>query len=55
MPQGQISPSKTKTTIVLEKELKANLEILAKKDMRSLNNLMATVLTEYVESRKAEL
>lgn len=55
MPQGQISPSKTKTTIVLKKELKANLETLAKKDMRSLNNLMSAILTQYVESRKAEL
>lgn len=55
MPAGVISDKKVKTTIVLEKELKANLEILAKKDMRSLNNLMATILTEYVENRKAEL
>lgn len=55
MPAGVISDKKIKTTIVLEKDLKSNLETLAKKDMRSLNNLMTTILTEYVEKRKAEL
>lgn len=55
MPQGVIAEHKTKTTILMEKQLKADLEVLAKKDNRSFNNLMVTVLTEYVKTRKAEL
>jgi hypothetical protein len=51
MPQGKISESKIKTTIVMEKELKSSLEILAKEDLRSLNNLMVNILTDYVKSR----
>ena len=51
MSQGQISKNKVKTTIILEKDLKSSLEVLAKKEMRSLNNLMASVLSEYVKSR----
>lgn len=55
MPQGVIAEHKTKTTILMKKQLKADLEVLAKKDNRSFNNLMVTVLTEYVKTRKAEL
>ena len=51
MPQGKISESKIKTTLVMEKELKSSLEILAKEDLRSLNNLMVNILTDYVKSR----
>ena len=51
MSQGQISKYKVKTTIILEKDLKSSLEVLAKKEMRSLNNLMASVLSEYEKSR----
>lgn len=54
MSQGQIAENKIKTTIVLEKELKAKLEKIAKKEMRSLNNLMASVLTNYAENYKAD-
>lgn len=42
MSQGQISKNKVKTTIVMEKELKSSLELIAKEDMRSLNNLMVS-------------
>lgn len=51
MPQGQISESKVKTTIVMEKELKSSLELIAKDELRSLNNLMVSILTDYVKSR----
>lgn len=52
MPQGQIAENKAKTTIVLEKELKADLESIAKQERRSLNNLMTNILADYVESKK---
>ncbi len=51
MPQGKISESKVKTTIVMEKELKSSLEIIAKEEIRSLNNLMVSILTDYVKTR----
>lgn len=54
MPQGQIAENKIKTTIVLEKELKTKLEEIAKKEMRSLNNLMASVLSNYAENYKGD-
>ncbi len=54
MAQGQISNKKIKTTIVMEKDLKSSLESIAKCDMRSLNNLMVSVLTEYVKSRNRD-
>lgn len=54
MAQGQISNKKIKTTIVMEKDLKSSLESIAKYDMRSLNNLMVSVLTEYVKSRNSD-
>lgn len=51
MPQGKISESKVKTTIVMEKELKSSLEIIAKEEIRSLNNLMVSILTDYVKTK----
>ena len=51
MPQGKISESKVKTTIVMEKKLKSSLEIIAKEESRSLNNLMVSILTDYVKTR----
>lgn len=51
MPQGQIAENKVKTTIVMEKELKSKLEKLAKKERRSFNNLMVTILSEYIENK----
>lgn len=52
MSQGKIAESKVKTTIVMEKDLKKNLEAFAKKDMRSLNNLMVSILSNYVETKR---
>ena len=51
MPQGKNSESKVKTTIVMEKKLKSSLEIIAKEEIRSLNNLMVSILTDYVKTR----
>ena len=54
MPQGKISENKVKTTIVMEKKLKYHLEIIAKEELRSLNNLMVSILTDYVKTRTDE-
>lgn len=53
MSQGQIAENKVKTTIVMEKELKTDLEKIAKEDMRSFNNLMVSILSNYVMKRKS--
>lgn len=52
MPQGQIAENKVKTTIVMEKELKSALEELAKKERRSFNNLMVSILADYAENKR---
>ncbi len=52
MPQGQISENKVKTTIVMEKELKSTLEEIAKKEHRSFNNFMVSILYQYVENKR---
>ena len=54
MPQGKISENKVKTTIVMEKKLKSHLEIIAKEELRPLNNLMVSILTDYVKTRTDE-
>lgn len=43
-----ISDKKTRTTLTLEKKDKERLEKLAKSQNRSLNNLIETVLKEYL-------
>ena len=47
---GSISNENTKTNITISKELKAQLEELAKQDNRSFNNYVITVLKEHVEN-----
>ena len=44
-----ISQGKTRTMLTIEKELKAKLENIAKKQNRSLNNLIVTILKDYVK------
>lgn len=46
------SPDKTRTNITIEKELKAKLEELAKKENRSFNNLVVTILQKYIDDQK---
>jgi len=43
-----ISKDNTRTLITISKELKKQLEELAKKDNRSFNNLIITILKNYV-------
>ena len=47
---GNISSESTRTNITISKELKAQLEELAKQDNRSFNNYVITVLKEHVEN-----
>lgn len=45
-----ISSENTRTIITIPKELKEHLEEIAKKENRSFNNLVITVLREFIES-----
>ena len=47
---GSISNENTRTNITISKELKAQLEELAKQDNRSFINYVITVLKEHVEN-----
>ena len=47
---GSISSENTRINITISKELKAQLEELAKQDNRSFNNYVITVLKEHVEN-----
>ena len=49
---GTISNENTRTNITISKELKAKLEELAKRDNRSFNNYVITVLKDHVDSLK---
>ena len=46
-----VSADNTRTNITIPKELKLELEKLAKEDGRSFNNLVIKILREYVENR----
>lgn len=52
MPAGQVAPNKTRTNITIEKELKSKLEEIAKQENRSFNNLIITVLENFVSNRE---
>ena len=47
---GSISSENTRTNITISKELKAQLEELAKQDNRSFNNYVITILKEHIKS-----
>lgn len=49
---GKISDKNTRTNITISKELKATLEDIAKEQNRSLNNLIITILKDYVDTRQ---
>ena len=51
MPAGQVAPNKTRTNITIEKELKSQLEKIAKKEGRSCNNLVINILKEYMKNQ----
>lgn len=54
MSAGEIAKHKVKTTIVMERDLKADLEKIAKEQQRSFNNLMVKILTDYSEKYKSQ-
>lgn len=45
---SQIANNKTRYALTLEKEDKAKLEKIAKEQNRSLNNLIETILKDYL-------
>lgn len=45
-----ISSENTRTLITLSKELKAKLEDKAKNERRSFNNLVVSILSNYIEN-----
>ena len=47
---GKISDSNTRTLITIPKDLKKQLEQLAKEQNRSFNNLVITILKDYISS-----
>ena len=48
---SKISNKKTRYALTLEKELKIQLENEAKKQNRSLNNLIETILKDYIATK----
>lgn len=44
-----IGKDKTRTMLTIDKEFKKQLEQIAEKENRSLNNLIITVLKDYAE------
>lgn len=44
---GKISDNNTRTLLTISKELKKDLEVIAKEQNRSFNNLIVTVLQDY--------
>ena len=46
---GKISKDKTRTMLTLTKELKEQAQEQAKKENRSLNNLIETTLIQYLK------
>ena len=48
MPSGKIADINTRTNITIPKDLKAKLELIATKQNRSFNNLVITILKEFV-------
>ncbi|KAB2396802.1 MULTISPECIES: DNA-binding protein [Bacillus cereus group] len=48
---GKISASETRYAFTIEKNLKAKLEQEAKEQNRSLNNLIETILKEYISNK----
>lgn len=48
-----ISKDKVRANLIIDKELKKKIEQLALKDNRSFNNLVITVLENYVNEKGA--
>lgn len=52
MPQGVLSEKNTRTCLTIPKDLKSALQEIARRENRSFNNLIITVLLQYLNSRK---
>ena len=50
MASGKIAENKTRTMLTIERDIKAQLEEEARKQNRSLNNLIVTILKDYLRS-----
>ena len=48
MRSGKIADTNTRTNITIPKDLKVKLELIATEQNRSFNNLVITVLKEFV-------
>lgn len=48
---GKISDKNTRTILTIPKDLKEQLTKLAKEDNRSFNNLVITILTNYINNK----
>ncbi len=48
MTSGKVSELNTRTSITIPKDLKSTLEQIAKKQNRSFNNLVITILKDYL-------
>lgn len=44
--------TKVRSNLVIEKELKLEIEKIAKKENRSFNNMLVTILQKYVDEHK---
>ncbi len=49
-----ISQKNTRVLITIPKELKKELDIISKKEKRSLSNLCAKIISDYVEKEKGD-
>ena len=47
-----VSKENTRTILTISKELKSKLEIVAKEENRSFNNLIITILKNYISERE---
>ena len=47
-----ISSANTRTNITIPKELKAKLELISKEENRSFNNLVITVLKDFISTKE---
>lgn len=48
MASGKLADNNTRYSLTIPKDLKAQLEMVAEKQNRSLNNLIVTILKNYV-------
>lgn len=54
MASGKLADNNTRYSLTIPKDLKTQLEMLAEKQNRSLNNLIVTILKNYVSDSAQE-